>query len=193
MVPFTPLKYNTMIAWLAAKSSQENYGKLVLYKFPKGSTVYSPLQVENMIDQDPQISKDLSLWNQGGSKVIRGNLLALPINQKILYIEPIYIASDNASALPEVKRVIAACNGKVVMGSSLNDALSQLVGQQVTPVKDQMQTPSQKENITQVLPSSDLLKIKSLFEDAKKALQQGNWEEFGKKFKELDDMMKNVK
>jgi len=193
MVPFTPLKYNTMIAWLAAKSSKENYGKLVLYKFPKGSTVYSPLQVENMIDQDPQISKDLSLWNQGGSKVIRGNLLALPINQKILYIEPIYIASDNASALPEVKRVIAACNGKVVMGSSLNDALSQLVGQQVTPVKDQMQTPSQKENITQVLPSSDLLKIKSLFEDAKKALQQGNWEEFGKKFKELDDMMKNVK
>ncbi|AZT91051.1 UPF0182 family protein [Caldicellulosiruptor changbaiensis] len=193
MVPFTPLKYNTMIAWLAAKSSQENYGKLVLYKFPKGSTVYGPLQVENMIDQDPQISKDLSLWNQGGSKVIRGNLLALPINQKILYIEPIYIASDNASALPEVKRVIAACNGKVVMGSSLNDALSQLVGQQVAPEKDQTQTPSQKENITQVPPSSDLLKIKSLFEDAKKALQQGNWEEFGKKFKELDDMMKNVK
>jgi len=194
MVPFTPLKYNTMIAWLAAKSNQENYGKLVLYKFPKGSTVYGPLQVENMIDQDPQISKDLSLWNQGGSKVIRGNLLALPINQKILYIEPIYIASDNASALPEVKRVIAACNGKVVMGMSLSDALSQLIGQQLAQTTQELQTPQQQQG-TQELQnfSQQLSKLKGIFEDAKKALQEGNWEEFGRKFKELDEMMKNIK
>ncbi|WAM34360.1 UPF0182 family membrane protein [Caldicellulosiruptor morganii] len=193
MVPFTPLKYNTMIAWLAAKSDRENYGKLVLYKFPKGLTVYGPLQIENMIDQDPQISKDLSLWNQGGSRVIRGNLLALPINQKILYIEPIYIASDNTSALPEVKRVIAACNGRVVMGSSLNDALSQLVGQQVEVENQSNQPSQQQENTPQTSTSAELSKIKSLFEDVKKALQQGNWEEFGKKFRELDDEMKNIK
>lgn len=193
MVPFTPLKYNTMIAWLAAKSSKENYGKLVLYKFPKGSTVYGPLQVENMIDQDPQISKDLSLWNQGGSKVIRGNLLALPINQKILYIEPIYIASDNASALPEVKRVIAACNGKVVMGSSLNDALTQLIGQQLAQTTQELQTPQQQGAQEIQSFSEQLSKLKGIFEDAKKALKEGNWEEFGRKFKELDEMMKNIK
>ncbi|BCS81799.1 UPF0182 family membrane protein [Anaerocellum diazotrophicum] len=194
MVPFTPLKYNTMIAWLAAGSSQESYGKLVLYKFPKGSTVYGPLQVENMIDQDPQISKDLSLWNQGGSKVIRGNLLALPINQKILYIEPIYIASDNASALPEVKRVIAACNGKVVMGSSLSDALTQLIGQQLTQTNQDLQTTQQQQGIQEIQNFSDqILRLKDIFEDAKKALKEGNWEEFGRKFKELDEMMKNIK
>lgn len=192
MVPFTPLKYNTMIAWLAAKSDTENYGKMVLYKFPKGSTIYGPLQVENMIDQDPQISKDLSLWNQGGSKVIRGNLLALPINNKVLYIEPIYIASDNTSALPEVKRVIAACNGTVVMGDSLNDALSKLVGQEVAPI--QQEVSQQKPSAPTTQPATtDLSKIKKLFDDAKKALQEGNWEEFGKKFKELDDAISNVK
>lgn len=83
-----------------------------------------------MIDQDLQILKDLFFWNQGGFKVIRGNLLVLLINQKILYIELIYIVFDNVLVLLEVKRVIVVCNGKVVMGSSLNDVFMQLIGQQ---------------------------------------------------------------
>jgi len=188
MVPFTPLKYNTMIAWLAARCEKDDYGKMILYKFPKGSTVYGPMQIENMIDQDPQISKDLSLWNQGGSRVIRGNLLILPIDNKLLYIEPIYIASDNTSALPEVKRVIASFNGKVVMGDNLTDAISKLIGEELITEEKPTQTPT-----TTTQDQTEIYKIKKLFEELKELQKQGKWDEWGKKFKELDEVISSIK
>ncbi|MEZ0535625.1 UPF0182 family protein [Caldicellulosiruptoraceae bacterium PP1] len=196
MVPFTPLKYNTMIAWLAARCDGENYGKLVLFKFTKGSTVYGPLQIENMIDQDPSISKDLSLWDQGGSKVIRGNLLILPIGNKLLYIEPIYIASDNTSALPEVKRVIASYNGKVVMGESLSDSLSLLIGSQIDlqEIKNVNNAPDTTTDNNSIIKNDEILKeIINNFEKAKQSLKSGDLEEFGKLFKKLDEQIQKIK
>jgi len=92
--PFTPAGKNNMIAWIAARNDPPNYGQLVVHELPKQELVFGPIQVEARIDQDPEISAQMSLWNQRGSKVIRGNLLVIPMNTSFLYVEPIYLLSE---------------------------------------------------------------------------------------------------
>jgi uncharacterized membrane protein (UPF0182 family) len=116
-----------MITWLAARSDGTNYGKLVAYKYPKESLIFGPLQVEARINQDPTISAQFTLWNQGGTRVLRGNMLAIPIGRSNLYIEPIYLQAGG-SRLPEMKRVVVATGNRVAMGESVEDALAQLYG-----------------------------------------------------------------
>ena len=108
MRPFTPVNKDNMIAWLAARNDGDKYGQLILFQFPKQKLVYGPMQIESRINQDSTISKDLALWNQQGSKVLRGNLMVIPIKDSLLYVEPLYIQADNANSLPEVKRIIVA-------------------------------------------------------------------------------------
>jgi len=91
MLPFTPANKNNMVAWMAARSDGEKYGQLLVYNFPKDKLVYGPTQIESRIDQDTDISQLLTLWSQRGSRVIRGNLLVIPINNSLLYVEPIYL------------------------------------------------------------------------------------------------------
>ncbi len=142
MLPFTPASSatnsrNNMIAWMAARMDGEHYGELLLYKLPKNIEVDGPLQIESRIDQDPRISEQLSLWDQKGSRVIRGNLLALPIGGNFLYVEPIYLQSDKEGSIPEMKRVVLAYQDKLVMTDNLGLALTQLFGdeapQPITP------------------------------------------------------------
>lgn len=133
MLPFTPASSatntrNNMVAWMAARMDKENYGKLLLYKLPKNIEIDGPLQIESRIDQDPEISKQLSLWDQKGSSVIRGNLLALPISGGFLYVEPIYLQSDKGGSIPEMKRVILAYQDRLVMADNLGAALVQVFG-----------------------------------------------------------------
>jgi uncharacterized protein len=123
MLPFTPNRKDNMIAWMAARSDMPNYGKLIVYKFPKDKLVYGPMQIEARIDQQTEISQQFTLWGQGGSRVIRGDLLAIPIEQSILYIEPIYLEASSGE-LPELKRVIAAYGKNVVMSETLDGALA---------------------------------------------------------------------
>ena len=111
-----------MIAWMAARSDGENYGELVLYKFQKDNLIYGPLQIEAKIDQDSEISKQLTLWSQQGSRVTRGNLLVIPIKDSILYIEPLYIQAETGQ-LPELKRVLVSDGVRVVMEKDLASAL----------------------------------------------------------------------
>jgi uncharacterized membrane protein (UPF0182 family) len=127
MLPFTPAGKTNMVAWLAAESDGANYGKMVVYDYPKDTVVFGPQQVEARIDQDARISQLLSLWNQQGSHVIRGNLLVLPIETSTLYVEPLYLQA-NQSQIPELKRVILATQTKLVIGSSLSEALGLLYG-----------------------------------------------------------------
>jgi uncharacterized membrane protein (UPF0182 family) len=127
LLPFTPVRRDNMIAWLAARSDTPNYGKLVLYEFPKGRLVFGPRQVDARIDQDAFISQQLSLWSQAGSQVIRGSLLAIPIEESLLYVQPLYLAAERGR-LPELKRVITAYGNRIAMDETLEAALQQLFG-----------------------------------------------------------------
>jgi uncharacterized membrane protein (UPF0182 family) len=129
MLPFTPQEKPNMVAWLAARCDDENYGKLLLYTFPKTEQVWGPMQIEASINQDPDISEKISLWNQSGSSVVQGNLLVIPINGSVLYVEPIYLKAMQ-EAIPELKRVIVARgDGRVAMRQSLSEALEALLGE----------------------------------------------------------------
>jgi len=120
--PFTPVRRNNLIAWLAGRSDGDNYGKLLLYQFPKQRLVYGPEQIEARINQDPQISQLISLWNRQGSRVIQGNLLVIPIEQSLLYVEPLYLEAERNS-IPTLIRVIVAYGNRIVMEENLNRGL----------------------------------------------------------------------
>jgi len=124
--PMTPVGKSNMIAWIAARNDVPNYGELVVYELPKQELVFGPLQIEARIDQDPEISAQFSLWDQGGSRVIRGNLLVIPVGESFLYVEPVYLLSDT-SALPELKRVIVATDTRIAMAATLDAALADLL------------------------------------------------------------------
>ena len=127
MLPMVPSRRDNMIAWLAARCDPPDYGKLIVYEFPKDKLVYGPFQIEARINQNTEISQQLSLWNQMGSRVIRGNLLVIPIENSILYVSPLYLRAEQGQ-LPELKRVIAAYGDHVVMKETLAEALSALFG-----------------------------------------------------------------
>ena len=125
MLPMVPSRRDNMIAWLAARCDSPDYGKLIVYEFPKDKLVYGPFQIEALINQNTEISQQLTLWNQMGSRVIRGNLLVIPIENSILYVSPLYLRAAQGQ-LPELKRVIAAYGDHVVMKETLAEALSAL-------------------------------------------------------------------
>ncbi len=127
LIPFTPSKKDNLAAWLAARSDPPNYGKLVVYNFPKQKLVYGPRQIEARIDQDSFISQQLSLWNQRGSQVIRGNLLVVPIERSLVYVEPLYIAAAKGQ-LPELKRVIVGFGDRIAMEETLDGAMARVFG-----------------------------------------------------------------
>ncbi len=122
-LPYTPQQRTNSIAWLAARSDGENYGKLSLYTFPKQRLIYGPEQIEARINQDPVISQQISLWNRQGSRVIQGNLLIVPIEQSLLYVEPIYLEATQ-NQLPTLVRVIVAYENRIVMAQTLQQALT---------------------------------------------------------------------
>jgi uncharacterized membrane protein (UPF0182 family) len=134
MTPFTPLGRNNMIAWMAARCDFPGYGSKLFYELPKEKLTYGPSQIEAMIDQNPTISQQLTLWDQSGSHVIRGKLIVTPIENAFLYIVPIYLQSAGEN-FPQLKRVIAVTGDKVVMEPTLDEAMANLfVAQKPLPV-----------------------------------------------------------
>src|SRR5699024_3706276 len=105
----------------------DHYGEMFVYRFPKQKNIYGPQQIENRINQSDSISKQLNLWSQGGSKVIRGNLLAIRIEDTVFYVEPIYLESSNETSLPEVKQIILAYGERIVMARTFDDALDEML------------------------------------------------------------------
>ena len=130
IMPYTPIQKDNMVAWLAARSDPEGYGSLFAFKYPKDKLIFGPMQIEARADQDTTISQQFTLWGQGGSRVIRGNLLVVPIGQSNLYVEPIYLQSEQGQ-LPELKRVIIANGSNVVMAESVLLGLQELFGEGV--------------------------------------------------------------
>jgi len=183
MLPFTLFERDNMVAWLAARCSKENYGQLVAYNFKQDENVYGTNQIENRIDTDPVISQELALWGQGGSSVIRGNILVIPIENSILYVEPVYISSGkDEAALPEIKRIIVAYNDKVVSRPTLDEAIKALFGVNRPVIVN--------ENVTL---ETVIQKALQKFDEMKGFSKQNDWENYGKSMKELDETMQDLK
>ena len=137
LIPFNPSKKDNLSAWLAARSDPPHYGKLVVYNFPKQKLIYGPRQIDARIDQDSFISQQLSLWNQRGSQVIRGNLLVIPIERSLIYVQALYIAAEKGQ-LPELKRVIVGFGDRIAMEETLDGAIARVFGGPASPAKAEM-------------------------------------------------------
>ncbi len=185
-LPFTPYDKNNMLAFLAAKCDPHNYGELSLYQLPKDKLTYGPLQIEARIDQEPDISRQLTLWSQKGSRIIRGNMLALPIEESILYIEPLYLEAES-SEMPELIRVIVAFNDQIVMAPNLPSALEKVfIGM----------TTDEEETYVEGAPVSlrDLIqKANNYYQRAQDSLKKGEWKEYGDQLNNLKDTLKRMK
>jgi uncharacterized membrane protein (UPF0182 family) len=128
ILPFTPANRNNMIGWMAGRCDGDNYGKLLVYDFPKSRLIDGPLQIEARIDQNAQLSAQFSLWNQQGSRVVRGHLLVIPFGRSLLYVEPIYLRAES-SPMPELRLVVLATQDRLGYGASFEEALNSLFGE----------------------------------------------------------------
>ncbi|MDI6654621.1 MAG: UPF0182 family protein [Candidatus Hydrothermarchaeota archaeon] len=173
LLPFTPREKNNMIAWLAARSDQPHYGEKIVYMFPKDKLVYGPIQIEARIDQDPDISQLFTLWSQAGTRVIRGNLLTIPIKDSLLYVEPIYLRAEQKDALPQLKRVIIIFGDRLTMQETLEKSLSVIFGEVPEEVKpptlDEEKLPAVDEALQQYEKArAELEKLREVLEGMKK-------------------------
>jgi len=191
MMPFSPKSRPNMIAWMGARMDGENYGKIMVYNFPKQETIYGPEQVESRINQNTSIAQQLTLWDQRGVRVYRGNLLVIPVDNSILYIEPIYLQADN-SKLPELKRIIAGFGEKLVMEPTLDQALIKLFGE--GPAVSQPEQP--EENPAEETPAQsvkDLAKqARDLYDQATEQLKEGNWAGYGESIDKLNAIISEL-
>ena len=185
MLPYTPSTKQNMVAWLYARNDGEHYGQLGVYEFPRQRLVYGPLQVESRIDQDPQISAQLSLWNQRGSQVIRGNLLVIPVDQAILYVEPVYLEAE-ASQLPELQRVIVAYGNRIAMEETLAEALARVMGGEVVEEQPPEETtaPQLEGDLADLVRQAD-----ARYQAAQECLVTGDWACYGREMDALEQLL----
>ena len=178
MLPLTPANRANMIAWMAARSDFPGYGQLLVYKLPKERLIFGPIQVEAKIDQDTLISQQLSLWDQRGSRVIRGNLLVIPIDQSFIYVEPVYLIAED-SAIPQLKRVIVSDGQKLAMKPTLSAALNVVLGLDKTK-------PTQSSDEAK---SAEVSEAREALTEAEEALRNGNWDLFGRSMLKLQRLL----
>jgi uncharacterized membrane protein (UPF0182 family) len=176
MTPVTPKNRDNMIAWIAARSDFPGYGQLIVYKLSKDNLILGPLQIEATIDQDTTIARQLTLWDQRGSRVIRGNLLVVPIDQSFLYVEPVFLLASGTN-IPQLKRVIVSDGHRLAMESTLAEALQVVFGGQPS-------TP--KETAAAQAPPSEAREAMS---KADQALRQGDWSAFGREWERLKSLL----
>jgi uncharacterized protein len=187
---FNPSRRDNMIAWLAARSDPANYGRLIVYNFPKQKLVYGPRQIDARIDQDPVISQQLSLWNQRGSTVIRGSLLAIPLDQSLVYVQPLYLAASEQGALPELRRVIVAHGNQIAMEPTLEASLSRIFGGRVAPAPAPAATAGPP---GAAAPPGERMTAQRAWEAwlrSQEALRRGDWATYGAEQKRLEEALR---
>ena len=188
MIPFTPRGKDNLSAWMVARNDGEFYGQLVVYRFPKQKLVYGPMQIVNRINQDAEISRQISLWDQRGSEVIRGNLLVIPIEEALIYIQPIYLRAEGGK-IPELKRVIVAYENRIAMEETLDAALSSVFGGRVTQDKETARVvtkePETGQNVFQ--------QAKDHYNRALEAQRRGDWALYGEEIRKLGDLLRSAK
>src|SRR5438445_1372481 len=193
MLPMVPSQRQNMIAWLAARSDAPDYGKLIVYEFPKDKLVYGPFQIEARINQNTEISQQLSLWNQMRSRVIRGNLLVIPSENSILYVSPVYLRAETGQ-LPELKRVIAAYGDHVVMDETLAGALAALFKETAPVFPPSASSPAGAPAKTSLTgPEADRAReALSHYNGAIEQLKSGNWAGFGAQLDALRPLLEEL-
>ncbi len=210
MMPFTPEHRDVMISWVAGRADLENYGELVVYEMPKGRTVLGPSQIEARIDQHDEMSQLFTLWGQAGSTVIRGNLLALPIEDSLLYIEPIYLEAEDRG-LPELRRVVASHGDRLAMGRSVHEVMEIIFGKRdpldpeelldedeledelVDEPDPDVEDPPDPEDID--IPEADaeqIERIYELFHEAQDAARDGDWARYGQLIDTLEEILEEL-
>ncbi len=187
MIPFTPTRKDNMSAWMAARCDESHYGELKVFTFGKKKLIYGPLQIEARIDQEPDISRQLSLWSQRGSDVIRGNMMVIPIEDSILYVEPLYLKAERGQ-IPELKRVIVSFGSRIVMRETLDSALRGIFGGR-TVIEDRGIPVESVEG-----KSIDALirEANESFEKAQNYQRQGNWGAYGEEISRLEEILKKL-
>ncbi len=192
ILPFTPARKDNMVAWMAARCDGDQYGQLVLYEFPKQVLVYGPQQIEARIDQNTDISGQLTLWNQQGSSVIRGNLLVIPVDQSLLYFESVYLRADKG-AFPELKRVIVAFKDNVIMRNTLSEALEEIFGASTPASTPPTGTTTSPTQAAPVVGNSNLVQAAiEAYEEGEKALQNGDWAAYGQAQQRLGTLLQQL-
>jgi len=194
MVPFTPRGKDNLASWMVARNDGEHYGELVVYRFPKQSLVFGPTQIVNRINQDTEIARQVALWAQGGSQVIRGNLLVIPIEESLIYVMPLYLRAQGGR-IPELKRVVVAYQNRVVMEETLDAGLSQLFGRGAG-------APSRGPERVAATPSTgpaanaraaDLARrANESFRRALEAQRAGDWARYGEELRRLEDVLRQL-
>lgn len=188
MEPFVPQGKMNMVAWLAARSDPDHYGQLLAYTFSKDTLIFGPQQIQARINQDTDVSANITLWNQEGSKVVWGNLLVIPLGSSILYVEPLFLQSSSTN-IPELKRVILASNSRVVMADSLKAGLQSLVATQASA-----STPATPPAPGTAIPGTNAALAQDAlnhYDRAQERLKQGDWAGYGTELAALhDDLQK---
>ena len=191
MLPLTPAKKDNMIAWMCARCDTPNYGDLIVYTLPKDKLIYGPMQIEARINQQPDISSELTLWGQQGSQVFKGNQLIIPIKNSFLYVEPVYLQSDQGK-IPELKRVIVTYNDQIEMKKTLEEALQAIFNSSGS--QDSISAPQVK-NIASIVRTTLSAKAQEALDHYNKAneyLKQNNWAGYGKELKQMKAVLSEM-
>jgi uncharacterized protein len=203
MAPFTPKGKNNLASWMVARNDGANYGKLRVYRFPKQSLVYGPKQIADRINQDTEVSRQLTLWDQRGSEVIKGELLVIPVEEALIYVQPIYLRAQGGQ-IPELKRVVVAFQDRVVMSETFESGLAQLfsgaVGvpsqQAVAELPAAADTTGGRMAAVQAgagAPSPTLLReAEDVYQRAISAQRSGDWATYGREIQRLGEVLKQL-
>jgi uncharacterized protein len=197
MVPFTPQGKDNLAAWMVARNDGAEYGKLRVYRLSRQSLVFGPQQIENRINQDTEISRQVSLWDQGGSKVIRGDLLVIPIEQSLLYVQPLYLQAEGGR-IPELKRVVVAYQNQVVMEETLDAGLARLFGGSAAG-KGQPALPGAVQAAAATGPALGDAELRALaaeaqghYQAALTAQRAGDWARYGEEIRKLGELLQRL-
>jgi uncharacterized protein len=177
MIPFTPMKKDNLSAWMCARCDGENYGEIILYRLPKKKMVYGPSQIGARINQDTEISKQLSLWNQQGSGVIRGSLLIIPIENSLIYVEPLYLKAEKGQ-LPELKKVILVYGSQIAMEDNLDKAVKIIFGPGTTIPVISVTTDNK-------IPEEMAKEALNHYNKAQEYIKSGNWSKYGEEMEQV--------
>jgi uncharacterized protein len=193
MIPFTPSNRDNMIAWMAGRSDDEQYGRLLLFRFPRGELVFGPMQIEARIDQTAEIAQQLALWDQAGTRVTRGSMLVIPIENSILYIKPLFLRAVEGR-LPELRRVLVSDGNRVVMEAGLDIALERLFGERVAAARLPVVADLPPGMLPpDIIPTATMREIArqalERYERAQRFLREGNWSRYGE---EIDALRRDL-
>jgi uncharacterized protein len=190
MRPFTPRQKDNLAAWMVARNDGEHYGKLLVYQFPRQSLVFGPTQIVNRINQDTEVARQISLWDQRGSEVIRGELLVIPIEESLIYVQPLYLRAEGGQ-IPELKRVIVAYESRVVMEESLEAGLARLfgAGAQLLAQRNAVPSPSAPSAAAGV---EALRQALMHYDRARAAQRADDWATYGEQMRLLGERLREL-